>query len=53
MFILVVDAQGFSRYWTPPIKNYIKKLSEAESEESKFKSIMQRLIERFYEHHVS
>ncbi|KAJ9547738.1 hypothetical protein OSB04_020281 [Centaurea solstitialis] len=46
--------KGFSRYWTPAIKNYIRKLSEAESEkESKFKSIMQRLIERFCEHHVS
>ncbi|XP_024965615.1 DNA mismatch repair protein MSH6 isoform X2 [Cynara cardunculus var. scolymus] len=46
--------KGFSRYWTPAIKNYIKKLSEAESEkESKFKSIMQRLIGRFCEHHVS
>ncbi|XP_076896229.1 DNA mismatch repair protein MSH6-like isoform X1 [Bidens hawaiensis] len=46
--------KGVSRYWTPAIKKYIKELSEAESEkESKLKSIMQRLIGRFCEHHVS
>lgn len=46
--------KGFVRYWTPEIKNYIRELSEAESEkESKLKSIMQRLIVRFCEHHVS
>ncbi|KAI3741753.1 hypothetical protein L1987_59429 [Smallanthus sonchifolius] len=46
--------KGFARYWTPAIKRYIRELSEAESEkESKLKSIMQRLIGRFCEHHVS
>ncbi|KAK9055861.1 hypothetical protein SSX86_026948 [Deinandra increscens subsp. villosa] len=46
--------KGFARYWTPTIKKYIRELSEAESEkESKLKSIMQRLIGRFCEHHVS
>nr|XP_043621145.1 DNA mismatch repair protein MSH6 isoform X2 [Erigeron canadensis] len=46
--------KGFSRYWTPVIKDCLRELSEAESEkESKLKSIMQRLIGRFCEHHVS
>ncbi|KAL4572174.1 hypothetical protein LXL04_018943 [Taraxacum kok-saghyz] len=46
--------KGCVRYWTPEIKHYIRELSEAESEkESKLKSIMQRLIGRFCEHHVS
>ncbi|XP_071726644.1 DNA mismatch repair protein MSH6 [Rutidosis leptorrhynchoides] len=46
--------KGFSRYWSPSIKNYLRELSEAETEkESKLKSIMQRLIGRFCEHHVS
>ncbi|KAJ0589820.1 putative DNA mismatch repair protein MutS/MSH [Helianthus annuus] len=46
--------KGVARYWTPAIKKYIRELSEAESEkESKLKSIMQRLIGRFCEHHVS
>lgn len=46
--------QGFLRYWTPEIRNLMRNLSEAESEkESKLKSIMQRLIGRFCEHHVS
>ncbi|KAL7586811.1 hypothetical protein Lser_V15G41433 [Lactuca serriola] len=46
--------KGFVRYWTPEIRNLMRELSEAESEkESKLKSIMQRLIGRFCEHHVS
>ncbi|KAH7862176.1 hypothetical protein Vadar_001089 [Vaccinium darrowii] len=44
--------KGFFRYWTPTIKNLIGELSQAESEkESKLKSILQRLIGRFCEHH--
>ncbi|KAK1369895.1 hypothetical protein POM88_035987 [Heracleum sosnowskyi] len=44
--------QGVSRYWTLPIKKFIKELSQAESEkDSKLKSILQRLIIRFCEHH--
>lgn len=44
--------QGVSRYWTPSIKNFIKELSQAESEkDAKLKSILQRLIIRFCEHH--
>lgn len=50
----IIKFQGFSRYWTPAIKSYLRELSEAESEkESKLKSIMQRLIGRFCEHHIS
>ncbi|GJR83688.1 DNA mismatch repair protein MSH6 [Tanacetum coccineum] len=46
--------KGFSRYWTPTIKKYIRELLEAKSEkESKLKSIMHRLIRRFCEHHIS
>ncbi|GJW90893.1 DNA mismatch repair protein MSH6 [Tanacetum coccineum] len=46
--------RGFSRYWTPTIKKYIRELLEAKSEkESKLKSIMHRLIRRFCEHHIS
>ncbi|GJT06519.1 DNA mismatch repair protein MSH6 [Tanacetum coccineum] len=46
--------KGFSRYWTPTIKKYIRELSDAKSEkESKLKSIMHRLIRRFCEHHIS
>ncbi|GJY33065.1 DNA mismatch repair protein MSH6 [Tanacetum coccineum] len=46
--------KGFSRYWTPTIKKYIRELSDAKSEkESKLKSIMHRLIGRFCEHHIS
>ncbi|KAL2556591.1 DNA mismatch repair protein MSH6 [Forsythia ovata] len=44
--------KGFFRYWTPVIKNLIGKLSQAESEkESKLKTILQRLIGKFCEHH--
>ncbi|KAL8149106.1 hypothetical protein AgCh_006203 [Apium graveolens] len=44
--------KGVSRYWTPSIKNFIKELSQAESEkDAKLKSILQRLIIRFCEHH--
>lgn len=46
-------SQGFSRYWTPEIKDLLGELSQAESEkESKLKSILQRLIERFCDNHV-
>ncbi|KAD3068705.1 hypothetical protein R6Q59_017272 [Mikania micrantha] len=46
--------KGFARYWTSAIKKYVRELSEAETEkESKLKSIMQRLIGCFCEHHVS
>ncbi|XP_058187807.1 DNA mismatch repair protein MSH6 isoform X1 [Rhododendron vialii] len=44
--------KGFFRYWTPTIKRLIGELSQAESEkESKLKSILQRLVGRFCEHH--
>ncbi|PWA96876.1 MUTS-like protein (chloroplast) [Artemisia annua] len=46
--------KGFSRYWTPIIKKYIRELSDAKSEkESNLKSIMHRLIRHFCEHHIS
>ncbi|KAH7516977.1 hypothetical protein FEM48_Zijuj09G0013300 [Ziziphus jujuba var. spinosa] len=45
--------KGFFRYWTPNIKKSLEKLSQAESEkESSLKSILQRLIGRFCEHHL-
>ncbi|KAL8527225.1 hypothetical protein ACS0TY_005198 [Phlomoides rotata] len=45
--------KGFFRYWTPEIKTLIAELSKAESEkESKLKSILHRLIERFCENHI-
>lgn len=45
--------QGFSRYWTPDIKIFLKELSHAESErETLLKSTFQRLIGRFCEHHT-
>ncbi|PSS14723.1 DNA mismatch repair protein [Actinidia chinensis var. chinensis] len=44
--------KGFFRYWTPNIKKLIGELSQAESEkESKLKSILQRLVGCFSEHH--
>ncbi|KAK2970286.1 hypothetical protein RJ640_021748, partial [Escallonia rubra] len=44
--------KGFFRYWTPVIKKLLGGLSQAESEkELKLKSILQRLIGRFCEHH--
>ncbi|CAK7348409.1 unnamed protein product [Dovyalis caffra] len=44
--------KGFYRYWTPSIKKFLGQLSQAESEkESALKSILQRLIVRFCEHH--
>lgn len=44
--------KGFFRYWNPTIKKLLGELSQAESErESKLKSILQRLIVRFCEHH--
>ncbi|KAI8547026.1 hypothetical protein RHMOL_Rhmol07G0163900 [Rhododendron molle] len=43
---------GFFCYWTPTIKRLIGEPSQAESEkEYKLKSILQRLVGRFYEHH--
>ncbi|KAF5181247.1 Dna mismatch repair protein muts [Thalictrum thalictroides] len=45
--------KGFLRYWTPQIKKLLGELSLAEAEkESKLKSILQRLIGRFCEHHL-
>ncbi|KAI4349732.1 hypothetical protein L6164_010292 [Bauhinia variegata] len=45
--------KGFFRYWTPDIKKFLRELSQAESEkESALKSILQRLIGRFCEHHT-
>ncbi|GAB4841767.1 hypothetical protein Ancab_022489 [Ancistrocladus abbreviatus] len=45
--------KGFFRYWTPDIKKLLGELSQAESEkESKLKSILQRLVGRFCEHHT-
>lgn len=44
--------QGYFRYWNPVLKKLIGELSQADSEkESKLKSILQRLIGRFCEHH--
>ncbi|KAJ9171734.1 hypothetical protein P3X46_015053 [Hevea brasiliensis] len=44
--------KGFYRYWTPSIKKLLGELSQSESEkESTLKSILQRLIGRFCEHH--
>ncbi|GLT42632.1 hypothetical protein SLA2020_166220 [Shorea laevis] len=44
--------KGFFRYWTPYIKKLLGELSQAESEkETALKSILQRLIGRFCEHH--
>ncbi|XP_062143527.1 DNA mismatch repair protein MSH6 [Alnus glutinosa] len=44
--------KGFFRYWTPNIKKLVGELSQAESEkESSLKSILQRLIGHFCEHH--
>ncbi|KAL5983573.1 DNA mismatch repair protein msh6 [Asimina triloba] len=45
--------KGYFRYWTPKIKKYLAELSQAEDEkESKLKSILQRLIGHFCEHHT-
>ncbi|KAF8387740.1 hypothetical protein HHK36_026394 [Tetracentron sinense] len=45
--------KGFFRYWTPNIKKLLGELSQAESEkESKLKSILQRLVGNFCEHHI-
>ncbi|KAG6593236.1 DNA mismatch repair protein MSH6, partial [Cucurbita argyrosperma subsp. sororia] len=45
--------KGFFRYWTPNIKKLLAELSLAESEkESSLKSILQRLIGKFCEHHL-
>ncbi|CAI0425114.1 unnamed protein product [Linum tenue] len=45
--------QGFYRYWTPNIKKLLVDLSQTQSEkESKLRSILQRLIGQFCEHHT-
>ncbi|PRQ21660.1 putative DNA mismatch repair protein MutS [Rosa chinensis] len=45
--------KGFFRYWTPNIKKSLTELSQAESDrESSLKSILQRLIGQFCEHHI-
>ncbi|KAF4364558.1 hypothetical protein G4B88_012140 [Cannabis sativa] len=45
--------KGFFRYWTPNIKKFLGELAQAECEkESSLKSILQRLIGRFCEHHT-
>nr|GMD26782.1 DNA mismatch repair protein MSH6 [Ipomoea batatas] len=44
--------KGYFRYWNPVIRKLMGELSQAETEkESKLKSILQRLIGRFCEHH--
>lgn len=44
--------KGFFRYWTPKIKKHLTELSQAEAEkEAKLKSILQRLVGHFCEHH--
>ncbi|GAV87389.1 MutS_V domain-containing protein/MutS_I domain-containing protein/MutS_II domain-containing protein/MutS_IV domain-containing protein/MutS_III domain-containing protein [Cephalotus follicularis] len=49
---LCSSKKGFFRYWTPTIKKLLGELSQAESEkESTLKSILQRLIGRFCQHH--
>ncbi|XP_028797259.1 DNA mismatch repair protein MSH6 [Neltuma alba] len=45
--------KGFFRYWNPDIKRLMGELSQAEQEkESSLKSILQRLVCRFCEHHT-
>ncbi|KAL8142654.1 hypothetical protein V2J09_015686, partial [Rumex salicifolius] len=45
--------KGFYRYWTPQIKEMVRELSHVESEkETKLKSILQKLIGKFCEHHM-
>ncbi|XP_010259327.1 PREDICTED: DNA mismatch repair protein MSH6 isoform X2 [Nelumbo nucifera] len=45
--------KGFFRYWTPTVKKLLGELSQAEAEkESKLKSILQKLIGHFCEHHI-
>ncbi|XP_054801883.1 DNA mismatch repair protein MSH6 isoform X2 [Prosopis cineraria] len=45
--------KGFFRYWTPDIKKLLGKLSQGEQEkESSLKTILQRLVCRFCEHHT-
>ncbi|CAI0425112.1 unnamed protein product [Linum tenue] len=45
--------KGFYRYWTPNIKKLLVDLSQTQSEkESKLRSILQRLIGQFCEHHT-
>uniref|UniRef100_A0A7N0UGB3 DNA mismatch repair protein n=1 Tax=Kalanchoe fedtschenkoi TaxID=63787 RepID=A0A7N0UGB3_KALFE len=44
--------KGYVRYWNPYIKKLVGELSRAESEkDANLKSILQRLIYRFCEHH--
>ncbi|KAF3784024.1 DNA mismatch repair protein [Nymphaea thermarum] len=45
--------KGYFRYWTPQIRAHLGELSNAEAErESKLKSILQRFIIRFCDHHL-
>ncbi|KAK9093562.1 hypothetical protein Syun_028473 [Stephania yunnanensis] len=45
--------KGFSRYWTPQIKKLLGELSLAEAEkEASLKSILQRMIGSFCDHHL-
>ncbi|XP_068662211.1 DNA mismatch repair protein MSH6 isoform X2 [Aristolochia californica] len=45
--------KGFFRYWTPKIKELLAELSQAEAaKEFKLKTILQRLIGQFCEHHI-
>ncbi|CAN0888815.1 DNA mismatch repair protein MSH6 [Linum grandiflorum] len=45
--------KGVCRYWTPNIKKLLSELAQAESEkESALKSILQRFIGRFCQHHT-
>lgn len=52
-FELRSSKKGYFRYWTPNIKKSLTELSQAESDrESSLKSILQRLIGHFCEHHI-
>ncbi|KAG9457908.1 hypothetical protein H6P81_002416 [Aristolochia fimbriata] len=45
--------KGFFRYWTPKIKELLTELSQAAAaKESKLKTILQRLVGQFCEHHI-
>ncbi|XP_020269979.1 DNA mismatch repair protein MSH6 isoform X2 [Asparagus officinalis] len=49
---LCSSKKGYVRYRTPEIKKYLSKLAQAEADrESKLKSILQRLLGQFSEHH--
>lgn len=52
-FLSIGNMKGFFRYWNPTIKKLLSELSQAESDkESALKSILQRLIKQFCEHHI-